>query len=106
MIIYQFHMLSNGEIKISKAEYIQAVSRDNKPYYKRIKTIEKGIKQPKFPLKLYKLGEYNYNKFHTDSMEDLEKFTNLKVERFEKQISGIENQLKLYKEIRDNLKKY
>lgn len=105
MIIYQFHMLSDGNIKISKAEYKE--SKDYKGNYclKKLKVIEKEIRCPKFPTILYKLGKADYNKYYAFSMNELATFKLSKIYEFEGRIKSLENQIKNYNEIIENLEK-
>lgn len=105
MIIYQFHLLSNGEIKISKAEYLE-IKKQDIAYYKKVKVIEKGIRFPKFPKELYKLGRYDHNKYYSTEMADLKKFALSEISVQEEHIKNLEYQLKQYKEIIVNLEKY
>ena len=107
MIIYQFHMLSDGIIKISKAEYKESKDYGGNSYYKRVKVLEKGIRCPKFPTKLYKgsLGEYDYNKYYALSMDELNNFVSSKVDYFKGQLKAYEFQVKKTNEILENFKK-
>ena len=105
MIIYQFHMLSEGVIKISKAEYKEYKDFRNKYCLKRVKVLEKGIKCPKFQTILYKLGEYDYNKYYALSMDELNNFVSSKVDYFKGQLKAYEFQVKKTNEILENLKK-
>ncbi len=107
MIIYQFHMLSDGNIKISKAEYKSSTDRKGEPCYRKVKVLEKGIGCPKFPNKFYwyHLGEYDYNKYYALSMDELNKFVSSKVDYFKGQLKAYEFQVKKTNEILENLKK-
>lgn len=105
MIIYQFHMLSDGNIKISKAEY--KPSKDYKGNYcsKKIKVIEKGIRCPKFPTYLYKLGKVDYNKYYALSMDELDTYKLSKINEFEDRIDDLDYQIKKYEKMIENLRK-
>lgn len=105
MIIYQFHMLSTGIIKISKAEYKEAVDYKDDFYYKKIRVLEKGIRCPEFPTKLYKLGVADYNKYYALSKDELEKFISYKKDIFKERKHSLEIQLKKYNEMIENLDK-
>ena len=77
----------------------------NKYCLKKVKVLEKGIKCPKFPTILYKLGEYDYNKYYALSMDELNKFVSSKVDYFNEQLKRYEFQVKMNNEILENLKK-
>lgn len=103
IIIYQFHMLSDGIVKISKAEYKEAEDYKGNFCYKKTKVIEKGIRYPKFPIRLYKLGVADYNKYYALSMDKLTDFAFGKIDNFNNSIKSLENQIKKYKEMVNNL---
>ena len=103
IVIYQFHMLSDGTVKISKAEYIEDEDYKGTFCYTKTKVIEKGIRYPKFPIRLYKLGATNYNKYYALSMDELTVFVSGKVNNFNNSIECLENQIKKYKEMINNL---
>ena len=107
MIIYQFHMLSDGNIKISKAEYKESKDYKGDICYRKVKVLEKGIRCPKFPTKFYwhDLGEYDYNKFYALSMDELNNFASLRIDEFKERIKINEIQNKTYKEMIENLEK-
>ena len=104
MVIYQFCILSSGEIKVSEAEYVQTISRNNVPYYRKVKTVVKGIKRPRFPNKLYYLGEID-GRYYSMTMEDLKVFTNLELNICNEKILMLEKELDFYRARANNLKK-
>ena len=105
MIIFQYHMLSDGNIKISKAEYKESKDRKGELCYRKVKVLEKGIRCPKFPTKFYwyHLGMYDYNKFYALSIAELKYFASLRINEFKNKIKINEIQNKTYKEMIENL---
>ena len=106
MIVYQFCILSSGEIKISEAEYTQATSRKGKSCYRKIKDIKKGVKKPGFPHKLYYFGENKVDgKFYTTNIDNLYSYCKNHLESCNEEIKILKIRLKQFQTIAKNLKK-
>ena len=108
MIIYQFRMIYNGEVKVSKAEYKLAkfAFRFNKELvYRKVKVIEKGVSRPGFPSELreFELGQYNYDTCYSDKYEDIYKFIESRKELFAKNLIELEYRKQKYMNMISNL---
>lgn len=108
MIIYQFRMIYNGEVKVSKAEYKlakYAFRWNNELVYRKVKVIEKGVSRPGFPSELreFDLGQYSYDTCYSDKYEDLYKFIVSRKEYFDESIKQLEYTKQKYMNMIDNL---
>ena len=107
MIIYQFKMLGDGTIKVSSAEYQQIIGKNCNICYKKIKTLEKGVRQPRFPKILRYLGEnlyFNDCEYYALSMDELATYKATKIHTFENSIKMCETKIEKFKEMINNLR--
>lgn len=104
MIIYQFKMIYNGEIKVSKAEYkLSEHLYYHKTIYRKVKVIEKGVSRPCFPPILFELGECDYDTYYSDKYEDVYKFIKSRKEFFNDSIKALEYRKQKYLGMLNNL---
>lgn len=105
MIIYQFKMIYNGEVKVSKAEYNLAehIYNSNKTIYRKVKIIEKGVSKPCFPTILFELGQCDYDTYYSDNYDDIYKFIESRREYFNDSINELEYRKQKYINMVSNL---
>ena len=106
IIIYQFHLMSDGEIKTSSCEYKRDEDYSGTVYYKKVKTLTKGVHYPKFPVKLYKLGRAEHCKYYALDEKDIKKFAYEVLCETNETLRSLEFQLKKYLELEFALNDY